>query len=130
MTDTDSQSPDSRKALEVSLLEQSGTFDVEEDYCELESVEYDADEGVYRAIYRFNDASPSIAVVNAVAAVSNMDPLNMEPLYSTVDPDALDSVTTPSETTGDDFRVVFEFHDCEVAVSSTGSLKVQIPESK
>ena len=65
-------------------------------------------------------------VVAKVAAVSDTDPLELDPLYRTVDPDALDSlfggdgcVTRESEG-----FVQFSMSGCEVVVRADGAVEV------
>jgi len=66
--------------------------------------------------------SPSEAVVRAVAAVSGLDPVPgrspdcLDPLYTAVDPDALDTLFRP----GSLGRVTFHYHGYEVTVDSDG----------
>ncbi|WP_440766047.1 HalOD1 output domain-containing protein [Natronorubrum sp. DTA7] len=124
MADNDPTHPDAPK-----VPKPPDTLRMESDCCEFASLDYHVDENAYWAIYRFGGNSPSIAVVSAVAAVSGIDPLDMEPLYSAIDPDAFDELVTRTEHAGDELQITFEFHDCEVAVNSTGSLKVQLPQS-
>ena len=42
-----------------------------------------------------DEQRPSMALVSLVAAVTNTDPVDLEPLYNAIDPDALDSLCTP-----------------------------------
>lgn len=60
------------------------------------------------------DESPSEGIVAAVAAVSGTEPLSLAPLYSAVDPDALDGLFERPAT--DDVTVTFDYCDHEVAV--------------
>ena len=60
---------------------------------------------------------PSIVVVRAVSAVTNSQPLELDPLHDVVDPDALDSMFRVHEgdsRTEGSFR--FVFNGCEVLV--------------
>jgi hypothetical protein len=50
-------------------------------------------------LFRIDGLLPSEAVVHAVATVTGTDPTELEPLYATVDPDALDTIV---ETDGDE----------------------------
>lgn len=93
--------------------------------CEFESFEYHDDESAFRAIYSHDVESPSYAIVNAVAAASDTDPLDMDPLHTTVDTDALESLIAPRRAAVGDLDITFEYHGCEVTVSSYGSLKIK-----
>jgi len=88
------------------------------------------------------EESVSEAVVAAVATVSNVEPvpapedssepateLALDPLYSVVDPDALDAIFRPQ---GDDehgvaSRVSFPYHGHDVTVHSEGHVAVTHP---
>lgn len=64
------------------------------------------------------DESPSAAVVRALATMQDVDPLELEELYTHIDPDALDALfdSTPPEATTD-LRVSFRVDDLQVEVS-------------
>lgn len=66
-------------------------------------------------------------VVDEVANVLNADPLDLDPLYETIDPEALDSLFQSSSETGAVGRVEFEYEDCLVTVFDTGDVTV-IPQ--
>lgn len=93
--------------------------------CEFESFEYHDDESAFRAIFSHDVESPSCAVVSAVSAVSNTDPLDMDPLHATVDTDALESLIGPRRAAVGDVHITFEYHGYEVTVSSYGSIKIK-----
>lgn len=65
------------------------------------------------------------AIVEAVAEADDVDPLDLPPLYETVDPDALETLFTATNTsprsTG---KVTFEYSGHTVVVSSDGSIMV------
>lgn len=92
-----------------------------------ETVAIDADRGTYRTSFEYRTEAPSTAVVSTVAAVTGTDPLALEPLYSAVDPDALDALvehTVTGAATGD-VHVTFTLHDHEVTVHSYGSITAE-----
>lgn len=59
-------------------------------------------------------------IINHVAAATDTDPLNLPPLYETVDADALETVITEIETG----KVVFSYADQEVTVESDRTVRV------
>lgn len=66
-------------------------------------------------------STPSIAVVNAVAAAEGCAPANVpEPLYDAVDPDALDAVVESL----DEGRLTFTYQGYEVTVGADGSVNL------
>lgn len=72
------------------------------------------------------DESPSEAVIRAVAVASGESPLEMDPLYPAVDPDALNALCGDSTTgpRGDGVTVEFEFNGHRVRVSSGGEVRI------
>lgn len=63
---------------------------------------------------------PSEAVVTAVAEVEGVAPHELsEPLFSAVDPDALDTLIQRSEVT-----VTFRYHGYRVTVNASGEVVV------
>lgn len=67
-------------------------------------------------------------VVHAVAAARDVDPLELEPLYDTVDPDALDRLFASSATPDPAVRgrIVFGMAGCEVTVYDDGRIDVDV----
>lgn len=65
---------------------------------------------------------PSTTVVEAVATATETDPNELEPLYSAVDPDALDALFADTGTPGSRAgHVEFTYCGFEVVVSRDGS---------
>ncbi|QLG27410.1 hypothetical protein HUG10_07545 [Halorarum halophilum] len=98
---------------------------LEQSLFDFKSFEYHEDESAYRAIYSHDVGSPSSAVVSAVAAASDTDPLDMNSLNATVDTDALNSLVTQRRDAVGDLHITFEYHGYEVTASSYGGLKVK-----
>lgn len=72
-------------------------------------------------------ASPSRAVVEAVASREGIDPVSLEtPLYEAIDPDALDALVRRAPPTSDraPLHVEFTYHGYDVTVSSEGEVAV------
>jgi len=74
-------------------------------------VEHDTDQSV----------APSVAVIEAVGAVSNSEPTELPPLVETIDPDALNSLFNSPDSAG---RVVFRYLEYTVAVSADRTVRV------
>lgn len=70
----------------------------------------------------YHHDSPSLRVVDAIAAVTDTDPLELDPLYSVVDPEALDQLF--QSNTGLVGSVEFEYESHTVAVRSDGTVSV------
>ena len=88
------------------------------------AVDYDPAEDRYRASYDLEEIDPSLAVVKAIAAVEGVDPLDMEPLGTTVDLEALDSVLQSGTGTSDP-TITLRIRGYEIILYSSGLLVLQ-----
>lgn len=70
--------------------------------------------------FAITESPPSVAVVEAIAHVTEQDPLEMTPLADVIDPAAIDRLLSDADTVSISF--VFEGHD--VAVSGSGEIVV------
>ena len=75
--------------------------------------EFGNPEGVVERRYDA-DTSTTEAVVYAVAEAVDADPLNLEPMHDTVDPDALDALFRDAD---DSTLISFWYAGCDVSVS-------------
>ncbi len=77
--------------------------------------------------YEYDESeTPSEAVITAVAAKSNRDPLTIDPLYETIDPDALDAIfrtRLTEDTNRRSVRVELHFEGEHVEVT-TGEVRI------
>ena len=75
-----------------------------------------------------NESKPvSEAVIDAVVAHTGEDPLEMDPLHSAVDPDALDKLFSRRSNRRQqrgDISVFFSFNGYEITVWSYGTIRV------
>jgi hypothetical protein len=73
-----------------------------------------------------NSESLSTAIVDTLAEAKGVDPLELDPLYDVVDPDALDALFSPSDESDDSRfgRVTFRTSGYEVEATSTGRVHV------
>lgn len=88
--------------------------------------ETDAPDGSVRAEYEWSSTSPSTAVVETVATAVGRDPTELELLYGSVDPDALDALvhSTGRPAEGNTVTVSFVFAERRVTVRETGAVIV------
>lgn len=70
----------------------------------------------------YHHDSPSLRVVDALAAATGTDPLDLEPLYHVVDPEALDRLFRTDSSVSACVR--FEYDDHAVTVRSDGTVTV------
>lgn len=90
------------------------------------SVSYDPGAESYRCTFDSATVSPSVAVVQAMAAVRETDPTDLRPLYDAIDPQGLDRVCTesvPPEREGHR-TVEFTYQDHRVTVESSGFIRI------
>lgn len=95
------------------------------------TIEYDDESGTYRASYDSASRSVQEAVVSTVALVSETPPLQMPPLYSVVDPEALETLLTPTEprsATGD-VSATLSYGRHEVTIYNHGLIEVRQPRT-
>lgn len=66
-------------------------------------------------------------VIEKVAAATNSDPIDLEPLFSRIDPDALDSLFSNGAggLVRDQGELTFPMSGCSVTVSADGTVDVE-----
>lgn len=74
--------------------------------------------------HRFNPSTQSVAgeVVSAVATIKNTQETDLEPLYDTVDTDALEVLVSASAGHRGAVEVQFRYEGLEITVSGTGDI--------
>lgn len=84
-----------------------------------------ADARKYRARYDVGNESPSLALVEAIAAAKGVDPFALDPLGNAVDMDALDAVVEP---TGRDnaVQVTVVSQGVRATIDNEGAVVVQL----
>lgn len=91
---------------------------------DLTSMERDPVSGEHRVHYDPATTPASLAVVAAQARVSGEEMTDLEPLYESIDPDALDALTTDREGRMPDLRLSFDYEGNTVTVDSRGCLRI------
>ncbi|AGB37769.1 HalOD1 output domain-containing protein [Natronococcus occultus] len=86
------------------------------------TIAVDRREDAYELEYDPATDAPSQAVVAAVGAVTETDPIELEPLHAAVDGDALDALFQPP--TGTDRRVDFRYNGHEIVLETPGTVTV------
>lgn len=83
-------------------------------------------------IDRRHDEAVTAAVTRGVAAVTDTPLSELDPLFDTVDPDALNRLFDPTAGTSrrDNGWVSFEFNDCAVRVYAPGIIEITPAEDK
>ncbi len=83
-------------------------------------------DGTIRIRYDWDTRAPSTAVAETVAMAAGSEPNEIEPLYTHIDPEALDALVFPEresrhETTD---SVSFSYGEYDVSVRSNGEVSV------
>ncbi|WP_262177589.1 HalOD1 output domain-containing protein [Haloarcula laminariae] len=73
----------------------------------------------------FEVASASLAVTEALATIRHCEPTELEPLYHSVDPDALDRLVKSGT---DQLRVTMQLDGFEVVVTGDRRVEITPPE--
>ena len=89
--------------------------------------EHDGEDETIRAQYEWASTAPSTAVIETVAIALDREPTTIEPLYESIDPDALDALlrSNGSPATANDVTVSFVVADRQVTVHSRGDVVVR-----
>ena len=64
-----------------------------------------------------------VTVIKAVSTVTEQKSTEMEPLYSVIDPDAVEALMTSSR--GGHVRLSFSYEGCTVSIEHSGAVVVQ-----
>lgn len=98
-----------------------------------DGVGYDSVGGTYHAVHDWDECeSIALTVISAVSAVTNTPPLEMEPLFDAVDPDALNSLLRRNSdaATRSGVTVSFRFEGHEVTADASGEVLVDVSEPR
>lgn len=123
------QATDSRSAEPSASPPTPGVHNLDRSVCAFDSFEYQADGNVFHATYTSDTTDASVAVVSALATVTDTDPVAIGPLHSAVDTDALDSLFAREPGDDNDVSVTFAFDGHDVTVHSGGALSVHPPDA-
>lgn len=88
----------------------------------MDSVEYYAGEGLYRASYDGERDTASLAVVAVVASAYCRDSVELPPLQSVVDVDAIERLFRPSTDGG---SVSFHYEGFDVTIDDDGTIEAR-----
>lgn len=74
------------------------------------------------------DATLSDRLVRAIAELDDVDPLELTPLYETIDPETLNEFVGSDELPKVDGTVTFTFEKYDVTVYASGLIEILPPE--
>ncbi|WP_225333666.1 HalOD1 output domain-containing protein [Halomicrobium urmianum] len=90
---------------------------------EHDGIGYDPETDTYVSQHDWTDVEPLyLTVIETVSAVTETEPIAMEPLYSVLDPDALETLLSTSRDSG--VSISFLLDDCTVRVADDGEVSV------
>lgn len=92
----------------------SSTDDISSDLASVVTTSWNIDSG----------NTPLQAVLSAVAKAKGSDPLELPPLYNTIDADALNQLFL-SEPGSSAIRVSFHYEGCKVTIKGSGEVRVE-----
>lgn len=92
--------------------------------------EYDPETGIYR-VYHVEEISKSVStlIVKVVAALTDTPATDLDPVYETINPDALNAIYqfNPHRTSGNyDDHVTFTYHNCRITVFRPGIIEIKV----
>ena len=90
----------------------------------VEAVEYSQESGTFRTQFDQAKTPASMAVIATLANVMDTDPVALNPLHSTVDPEALDALVQVRNGTNGDIHVTFTHEGHEIRVHSYGVITI------
>lgn len=76
----------------------------------------------YHVAYDSTKATPSVAVIAVVSIITGTAPSELDPLYDSVDGDAVDALCTTA--TSAVIHLTFEYNGCEITVRSDDVVEV------
>ena len=89
---------------------------------DVEAVSYHQDTA--RAQFDHETTAPSTVVIATLAELLDADPIELDPLYNSVDPDALDAFVRGRKGTEGDISVSFRHESHAVSVYSYGVVSI------
>jgi hypothetical protein len=86
---------------------------------------FDPDDGCYHVSCDWQEVRrPGTVIVEAVAYIHRVDPLDLKPLQAVVDVDSIESILTSQHAAP--VTVEFEYADTRVTLSRDGHLAIQV----
>ncbi|WP_435098474.1 HalOD1 output domain-containing protein [Halorubrum sp. N11] len=76
----------------------------------------------YRVKYDSGQTTPSFAVLTIISKVTEIDLLDLNPLYDSIDGDALDALCTADLSSVS--RLTFQYHGCKITIGTDDVVEV------
>lgn len=91
----------------------------------VEAVEHPPGSGTVRTQFDKEKTPASMAIIATLADLLDTDPIALDPLYSTVDPDALDALFGVRYATTGEFQLAFTHEGHAITVYSSGVITIR-----
>lgn len=93
-------------------------------------MERDEETGAYSLKYDWSDVSPSTAIMEAVSALKGSDPVDLDPLHRTADPDAIDELLAGDNPENGPFEISFQYASIRVSARRDGTITLHSLEDE
>ncbi|WP_440763751.1 HalOD1 output domain-containing protein [Natronorubrum sp. DTA7] len=90
----------------------------------VEAVEYFQESGTVRTQFDQKKTPASIAIIATLADIMDTDPVELDPLHSTVDSDELEALVRVRNGTNGDTHVTFTHEGHAITVHSYGAITI------
>ena len=103
-----------------------------DDVPSVRSLTFDPEEEAYVSEFDNSDVPPDVTVISVIAKITGQSTTDLEPLYLTVDPDALNQIVRsgPSGLDHSERLVEFTYQNLTVRLLSSGVIKVYPPSPR
>lgn len=91
---------------------------------DVEAFEYTEETASIRTQFDGEKTPASLAVLATLAEIMDTDPVDLSPLYSRIDPDALDAVVQKRNGSDGDIHVTFTYEAHTIEVHSYGVITI------
>lgn len=101
-----------------------------EEIDEHEILAYDSASNTYRATFDSSTDQGGLAIISVIAAISGTPPLELPPLYPSINTDAVESLlkNTTGNSAPDDPEISSTYEGYTVTIHSNGVIAVQPPQ--
>ena len=90
----------------------------------VEAIEYSQESGTVRTQFKQERTPASMAVIATLADVMDTDPVELDPLHSTIDPDELDALVRVRNGTNGDSHISITHEGHAITVHSYGVITI------
>lgn len=104
---------------------QTAISNVMSGFYSFDSFDYDSAEAVFEGAFDADATRPCLAIVAAVAGISNRDESDLAPINTAIDVDALNTLLDATRSKGGDVSCSFTWEGFHVEVTGAGRLTLR-----